>query len=170
MAAAVAKGNCDPFTSRELPCEAGDSITYAVNASNPTDFAEAIAFAKKKNIRLVIRNTGHELVIDSQSSKAVAYRALLLTFDGTNLSYLGKSTGRWALSVWTHHMKNTEYFPSYNSAYYNGPAIKFGAGVQVEEAYTAARTYEHLVVAGDCATVGVAGGYLQGLSHSLFFP
>lgn len=63
MAAAVANETCDPFTSRELPCEPGDSITYAVNASGPSDFANAIAFATEKNIRLAIRNTGHELVI-----------------------------------------------------------------------------------------------------------
>lgn len=81
-------------------------------------------------------------------------------------SYLGKSTGRWALSVWTHHMKSSEYIPRYNSSLYFGPAIRLGAGIQVEEAYTAAHALGSLVVGGDCATVGVAGGYLQGLNKS----
>lgn len=64
-------------------------------------------------------------------------------------------------------MKDTEFLPSYTSETYVGPAMKLGAGVQVEEAYTAAHAQGHLVVGGDCATVGVAGGYLQGM---LTFP
>ncbi|EKG18981.1 NAD-dependent epimerase/dehydratase [Macrophomina phaseolina MS6] len=139
MAAAVANRSCDPFTARELPCEPGDSVTYSVNATDALDFAKAISFARAKNIRLVIRNTGHD--------------------------YLGKSTGKWALSVWTHHMKNTEYL-QYNSTFYSGPAIRLGAGIQVEEAYVAARAHNSLVVGGDCDTVGVVGGYLQGGGHS----
>ncbi|KAI3332375.1 isoamyl alcohol oxidase [Xylariaceae sp. AK1471] len=140
MAAAVAAEKCDPFTPRELPCEVGDSVTYAVNATDATDFAKTIAFTTANNIRLVIRNTGHD--------------------------YLGKSTGRWALSVWTHNMKDVKYMSSYNSTWYTGPAMKLGAGIQVEEAYMASHAYNSLVVGGDCATVGVAGGYLQGGGHS----
>lgn len=67
-------------------------------------------------------------------------------------------------------MKDTEYFPSYNGTSYSGPAMKLGAGVQVEEAYTAARTHNNLVVGGDCATVGIAGGYLQGLFRLIIVP
>ncbi|KAI0911768.1 isoamyl alcohol oxidase [Ustulina deusta] len=141
MAASVANESCDPFTVRELPCEAGDSATYSVNATDARDFVQAIAFANRNNIRLVVRNTGHD--------------------------YLGKSTGRWALSVWTHHMKSTKYLPRYNSTRFTGPAMKLGAGIQVEEAYRAAHAYGCLVVGGDCATVGVAGGYLQGGGHSV---
>ena len=37
-------------------------VVYSVNASTPSDFTETIAFAKANNIRLVIRNTGHEYV------------------------------------------------------------------------------------------------------------
>ncbi|KAJ8121642.1 hypothetical protein O1611_g10048 [Lasiodiplodia mahajangana] len=64
--------------------------------------------------------------------------------------YLGKSTGKWALSVWAHHMKNTTYLSTYNSKAYAGPAIKLGAGIQVEEGYRAAHAYDSLVVGGDC--------------------
>lgn len=140
MAAAVANGSCDPFSVRELACEAGETVTYSVNASDASSFAKAISFASAKNIRLVIRNTGHD--------------------------YLGKSTGKWSLSVWTHYMKKAEYL-QYNSTFYTGPAISLGAGIQVEDAYMAAHAYNSLVVGGDCATVGVVGGYLQGGGHSV---
>lgn len=51
----------------------------------------------------------------------------------------------------------------YHSKFYTGPAIKLNAGMQVEEAYEAAHAYDSVVVGGDCATVGVVGGYLQGM-------
>ena len=40
-------------------------VSYSVNASTPSDFSQTIAFAKAKNVRLVIRNTGHEYVATS---------------------------------------------------------------------------------------------------------
>lgn len=63
-------------------------------------------------------------------------------------------------------MKDTKYLSAYKSPRYSGPAMKVGAGIQVEDAYRAAHSYNHLVVGGDCASVGVAGGYLQGGGHS----
>ncbi|KAI9151459.1 FAD-linked oxidoreductase patO [Paramyrothecium foliicola] len=139
MAPALSGGACHPFSARELPCEPGNAITYSVNATDYTDFVKAIAFARSRNIRLVIRNTGHD--------------------------FLGKSTGKWALSVWTHHMKGAQYL-QWNSTAYNGPAMRLRAGVQVEEAYEAADAHNAMVVGGDCATVGVVGGFLQGGGHS----
>ncbi|KAF4303649.1 hypothetical protein GTA08_BOTSDO14233 [Botryosphaeria dothidea] len=62
-------------------------------------------------------------------------------------------------------MKDIQYM-NYTSANCSGPAIKLGAGIQVEEAYEAAHQRAALVVGGDCATVGVVGGYLQGGGHS----
>lgn len=62
MAPAVANETCDPFTPQSRHCTLGNMVVYSVNASRPSDYSATIAFAKKKNIRLVIRNTGHEYV------------------------------------------------------------------------------------------------------------
>lgn len=59
MAPFFANQSCDPFQPRERPCELGNYVRYAVNASGASDIQRAIAFATSKNIRLVIRNTGH---------------------------------------------------------------------------------------------------------------
>lgn len=59
MAPFFANQSCDPFQPRERPCELGNYVRYAVNASGPADVQKAIAFAASKNIRFVIRNTGH---------------------------------------------------------------------------------------------------------------
>ncbi|KAF2636139.1 isoamyl alcohol oxidase [Massarina eburnea CBS 473.64] len=140
MAAAVANKTCNPFTARDTSCALGNMVSYAVNASSSADFASAIKFASKNNIRLVIRNTGHD--------------------------YLGKSTGAHALSIWTHHLKDITFLDYTANSHYHGPAFKLLAGVQVVEAYAAADAHGMVIVGGDCPTVGVAGGYLQGGGHS----
>jgi hypothetical protein len=80
-------------------------------------------------------------------------------------SYLGKSTGAGALSIWTHNIKNIE-FHNYTSPQYSGSAVKLGAGVQGFEAYAAADKRGFVIVGGECATVGPVGGYTQGGGHS----
>lgn len=64
MAPAVANQSCNPFTPEDQPCTLGNVVLYSVNATEPSDFSKAIVFAKKKNIRLAIRNTGHEYDAD----------------------------------------------------------------------------------------------------------
>lgn len=43
-------------------CTIGDQPWYTVNATEPRDVAKGILFAKKHNIRLVVRNTGHDII------------------------------------------------------------------------------------------------------------
>ncbi|GAP85605.2 putative FAD binding domain-containing protein [Rosellinia necatrix] len=135
MAAIFANMSCDPFTARDAPCRIGTYVPYAVNASGAADYKTTIAFAKAHNIRLVIRNTGHD--------------------------YMGKSTGAGALALWTHYIKGTHIF-DYSSPSYSGKAMKIGAGVVAGEAQQAATAEGYVVVEGDCETVGIAGGYTQG--------
>ncbi|OTB04409.1 hypothetical protein M426DRAFT_11556 [Hypoxylon sp. CI-4A] len=135
MASFFANSSCDPFTPRDAQCVVGAYVSYAVKASSASDYIDTIAFAKKHNIRLVIRNTGHD--------------------------YMGKSTGAGALAIWTHHIKDISIL-DYASPGYTGKAMKIGAGVQAYEAQDVARTNGLVVVEGDCPSVGIAGGYTQG--------
>jgi hypothetical protein len=43
-------------------CELGPAPVYTINATEPEQVAAGIAFAQNKNIRLVIRNTGHDIL------------------------------------------------------------------------------------------------------------
>ncbi|PQE21481.1 FAD binding domain-containing protein [Rutstroemia sp. NJR-2017a BBW] len=135
MAAFFANMSCDPFTPRDAQCITGTYVPYAVNASGVTDYRSTLAFATENNIRLVIRNTGHD--------------------------YMGKSTGAGALALWTHHIKDRSIL-DYRSPAYMGKAMKIGAGVQASEAQATANAEGYVVVEGDCPTVGIAGGYTQG--------
>ncbi|KAG0638224.1 hypothetical protein HOY80DRAFT_190610 [Tuber brumale] len=141
MAPFYANRSCDPFTPIDSPCQVGAYVRYAINVTGPEDIIAGIEFAKKNNVRLVIRNTGHD--------------------------YLGKSSGPGSLSLWTHHLKDIKYIPNYKSEAYCGPALKLGAGVQGSEAYAAANENGVLVVGGLCPSVGIAGGYIQGGGHSI---
>ena len=82
-------------------------------------------------------------------------------------SYLGKSTGKGSLSLWTHNLKSISFL-NYSSPHYTGPAIKMGAGVQGYEAYSAANARGLHVVGGECPTVGISGGFTSGGGHSSF--
>ena len=81
-------------------------------------------------------------------------------------SFLGKSTGKGALSLWTHNLDTLELLPSYNSSFYTGPALKMGAGVQGANAASFASKHGYRLVIGSCPSVGLAGGYAQGGGHS----
>lgn len=139
MAPFFANQSCDPWTPRERPCELGTYVRYAVNATGPDHIAAAINFAREKNVRLVIRNTGHD--------------------------YLGRSTGAGGLAVWTHYLKEITTV-QWDDADFTGTALKLGAGVQGYEMLQAATALGRVAVGGECPTVGVAGGYTQSGGHS----
>lgn len=62
MASLWANQSCDPFRGRDAQCVIGTYVQYAVNASDVDQISKTVEFAKEKNIRFVIKNTGHELV------------------------------------------------------------------------------------------------------------
>lgn len=130
--------SCSPFTAQNASCVLGNIAAYAINVSSAEDVAAGLRFAKQKNIRLSIKNTGHD--------------------------FLGRSAGQGSLALWTHNLKAIS-FRNYTSPQYKGPAIKLGAGVQAFEAYAAADKQGLRVTGGFCPTVGLAGGYVQGAGH-----
>jgi FAD/FMN-containing dehydrogenase len=62
MQSFIANQRCDPFSSRSTPCQLGNYVQYAVNVSSAADVQATVRFARTNNIRLVVRNTGHEYV------------------------------------------------------------------------------------------------------------
>ena len=135
MAPFWANMSCDPFLPRDSRCIVGTYVQYAVNATRIEDFQTTVVWARERNLRLVVRNTGHD--------------------------YIGKSTGAGTLSIWTHYLKSFNVI-DHASSYYTGKAIKVGAGVEIEEANTMAHAQRLTVVGGNCPTVGLAGGFTQG--------
>lgn len=60
MQAYFANQSCDPFTPQAQPCTLGNYVSYAVNVSCEADVVAALLFANTFNIRVLVRNTGHE--------------------------------------------------------------------------------------------------------------
>lgn len=88
MAPFFANQSCDPFTSRWTPCNLGTYVDYAINVTDVSDISKGIAFATKHNIRLVIRNTGHELVFQLNSLPSLPHCTNLGTAIWGNLQEL----------------------------------------------------------------------------------
>ncbi|AXA34315.1 FAD-binding oxidoreductase [Francisella adeliensis] len=114
---------------------------YAVEAKNTNDVVKAVNFARKNNLRLVIKGAGHD--------------------------YLGRSSSKDALMIWTHNMRdisyNEHFHPANCSKDKEYTAVTVGAGTRWLEAYNNVTNIHHKYVqGGGCTTVGAAGGFTQG--------
>ncbi|KAI8305290.1 FAD-linked oxidoreductase ZEB1 [Colletotrichum sp. SAR11_240] len=114
--------------------------SYVLNATNVAQIQLAVNFARNLNLRLIVKNKGHD--------------------------FSGKSAGAGALSVWTHHLQGIQYLGAsfkHGTSGYQGPAFKIGSGVTMLDYYDAADK-EGLQVVGGIArkTIGVGGGYVAG--------
>ncbi|KAI0370333.1 FAD-binding domain-containing protein [Pilatotrama ljubarskyi] len=142
---------CYLNTSLGQPCDQGSVSVVGVDARTVEDIQAGVKFAAKHDLRLAVKNTGHD--------------------------YLGRSDARGSFVIWTHHLKNITVSPSFrptgapsNEAYEG--AMTFGAGVQWHEAYAAANASGRVLVGGvsEGGSVGAAGGWLQGGGHSALSP
>ena len=68
-----------------IPCGQGSVPPVGVDARSESDIQAAVNFANQHNLKLVVKNTGHDL--------------------------LGRSTARGGFLIWTHHMNQTVYNP-----------------------------------------------------------
>ncbi|KAJ5463258.1 FAD-bindingtype 2 [Penicillium sp. IBT 31633x] len=126
-------------------CILGPAPVYTINATEPAELAAGIEFAQKNNVRLVIRNTGHDM--------------------------LGKSEGYAGLQIWIKYIQkgidfHETYAPSDKCGDWTGSALTIGGGYVWEEAYEVAFKNNVTVVGGGDPTVGCIGGYTQGGGHS----
>ncbi|KAJ3458156.1 hypothetical protein MRS44_012265 [Fusarium solani] len=131
---------CMPSENPTGDCTLGGFPSYVIDARNVAHIQLAINFARTLNLRLVVKNTGHD--------------------------FNGRSVGAGALSIWTHRFKSIQYFRSFKAGSWSGPALKVGAGVVGFELYEAAEKYGVTAVGGEGMSVGYAGGYLAGGGHS----
>src|SRR5450432_4000404 len=110
---------------------------YAVAAESGDDVAAAVHFARKHNLRLVVKGGGH--------------------------SYQGNSNAADSLMIWTRKMNSILVYDSFvpEGSAMNGPgvpAVTVGAGAIWGYVYDMVSTkHGRYVQGGGCLTVGVAG-------------
>ncbi|RDW65102.1 FAD-binding protein-1 [Coleophoma cylindrospora] len=121
-------------------CIVGALPQYVVNATLEEHISTAVAWATSYNIRIVVKGTGHDMN--------------------------GRSSGAFALSIWTHNFNNI----SFNSAWpvpgsnMTADVIIAGSGNNWQRVYIAAEAVGKLIVGGGATTVGL-GGFIQGGGH-----
>ncbi|TDZ32126.1 FAD-linked oxidoreductase ZEB1 [Colletotrichum spinosum] len=127
------------LTRSNATCSQGGHPSYVVKATNVAQIQLAVNFARNLNLRLNVKNKGHD--------------------------FNGKSTGAGALSVWTHHLQDIQYLGSefeHAASGYKGTAFKIGSGVTMLDFYNAADKEGLQVVGGIARTIGFGGGYIAG--------
>ncbi|EAU82898.1 FAD binding domain-containing protein [Coprinopsis cinerea okayama7 len=133
---------CLPTENPNDSCTLGYVPEYVIMAQNRQHVKAGVDFARMNNLRLIIRNTGHD--------------------------FMGRSTGYGALAINTHNLKQVTFHDRWNGpGGYTGSAVTVGAGVQGRELWYQlnARNPPLAVVTGECPTVGFAGGFIQGGGH-----
>ena len=139
---------CYVESSRSVPCGQGRVSLYSAEVESAADIQATVEFASKYNIKLAIKNTGHD--------------------------FLGRSSAPDSLQISTYKMKSvtvvnnfTPSVPAGTNAPPGVKAVTVGAGVQLHDMYAYLGTQGVMVVGGSSNTVGIAGGYIQGGGHSL---
>lgn len=130
--------SCSPFLGPDGTCTLGNLASYAINVTSADEIATGIRFARDNNIRITIKNTGHD--------------------------FLGRSAGRGSLALWTSNMRDVTFL-NYSSPVYTGPAARIGAGVIDSDLLPTASAQGYRVMGGSCSTVGTTGGFTQGRGH-----
>ncbi|KAL8965829.1 MAG: hypothetical protein Q9183_003668, partial [Haloplaca sp. 2 TL-2023] len=127
-------------------CTLGDQPVYTVNATEAADVAKGILFARRRNIRLVIRDTGHDL--------------------------LRRSTGYGSLQVWIRYLRTgitfqERFTPSGKcpKSTWTGSAFKIGGGYTWSDILQEAADRNVIVVGGGTPVSPHPSGWMQGGGH-----
>ncbi|KAI1186620.1 FAD binding domain-containing protein [Nemania serpens] len=130
----------DPLTVLTMWPEGDTYYASVVNVTTVKQIQAAVNFARNKNLRLVVKNTGHD--------------------------FIGRSTGFGALSIWTHWLKQFEFLPEFSIGEYRGMAARVGAGLESWELFAYMARYNMTVPVAGPYTVGAYGGWITGGGHS----
>ncbi|PPR04232.1 hypothetical protein CVT24_013335, partial [Panaeolus cyanescens] len=142
---------CDPFGDVNDTCFQGRVPWGVVNVTSIADIQKTVKFASQHNLKLIVKNTGHE--------------------------NLGRSFGQKSIMLWTHNMQEIKFSNSFVPK--NAPsgtqgvtAVTIEPGVQWGTLYRAVAEKGQLVVGGIGAggSVGAGGGWPMGGGHSVLSP
>ncbi|KAJ8123346.1 hypothetical protein ONZ43_g688 [Nemania bipapillata] len=129
------------------PCSGAGYPAYVVNATTAMDIKLSLDFARKHNVRVVVKSTGHD--------------------------FQGRSQAPGALSIWVHHMQSYKAHDAFRPTGCNFTidthAVTVGGGSQLGGIYEELDKINRTIVAGNSKSVSV-GGFLTGGGHSILSP
>ncbi|KAJ7898513.1 FAD binding domain-containing protein [Mycena olivaceomarginata] len=133
----------EPCNITEAPignCSLGGFPVYIVNATTVKHVQLGVNFARNKEIRLVVKNTGHD--------------------------FAGRSVGAGALSVWLHNLQGQKFISDFSGSNYRGPAARIAGGTQGWQVYNFMADNNISIVAPSESTVAILGGFTAVGGHS----
>ncbi|KAK1753223.1 putative fad binding domain-protein [Echria macrotheca] len=130
---------CLPAANATGNCTLGGYPVYVVNATTVKQVQATVNFARNKNIRLVIKNTGHD--------------------------FGGRSVGAGSISLWTHHLQEFQTLREFTKSNYSGTAAQFGSGLEQWELFNNMYRYNITMVGGGLRSIGANGGWFAGGGH-----
>ncbi|KAL4733970.1 hypothetical protein BDV11DRAFT_175203 [Aspergillus similis] len=139
--------DCDLNSPREAPCTQGRIPVYAVLAESVEEVQEAVRFARDRNLRVVVRNTGHNALGQSSAPGSLQINTSLLKRIEPVSDFIPQGTG---VSV--------------------GQAATLGAGVLALELAQVGLDQGFTAIMGLCNNVGSVGGFIQGGGIGLLGP
>ncbi|KAM0251884.1 hypothetical protein ACHAQJ_007997 [Trichoderma viride] len=121
-------------------CSLGRLAPYYIDVGQVSHISAALRFARQHNIRISIKNTGHD--------------------------FFGRAAVPNSLGIWTHNLNNMSFhqdFTASNCPSANGRNIgEMGAGVIAGDAYRFFNLHGMDITGGYEESVGIAGGFGQG--------
>lgn len=139
-----------PLVSMAAPsnasCGQGSISPHYVKISCADDVKATFAYAQRTKQTLSIKNSGHD--------------------------YLGRSSLKGSLALWTRHLDNMGYNPNFIAQgcapdTQTHAAMTLGAGVNMNQAYIFADKNNATFVGGSSPTVGASGGFIMTGGHGL---
>ncbi|KAJ0347408.1 hypothetical protein KNSL1_006460 [Colletotrichum chrysophilum] len=128
-------------------CTIGNSPVFAVNVTDEEHISKAVEFAKKNNIRVVIKSTGHD--------------------------FLQRSTGYGSLSIWLqNYRKGFNFHDDFQvvnecpKSDWKGSALTITGAYSWSDIYPTAFEKNLIVVGGNNRGPCATGGWTQGGGHS----
>ena len=130
----------DPEETLYSNCSLGRLASYYIDVLNASHISAALQFAKAHNVRISIKNTGHD--------------------------FFGRSSVPNSLAIWTHNLNSQQFYQNFTAS--NCPSAdghnigEIGAGVVAGDAYRFFNSHGMDITGGFEESVGLAGGFGQG--------
>lgn len=129
----------DPTVELFPTCSLGTLASYYVDVQEASHISATLRFSKEHNLRISIKNTGHD--------------------------FAGHSVGPNTLAIWTHNLSKMSFHRNFTAArcpIANGHNIgELGAGVVAGDAYRYFGEHGMDITGGYEESVGLAGGFAQ---------
>ncbi|KAG0602850.1 hypothetical protein M758_10G046600 [Ceratodon purpureus] len=128
-------------------CHQGRVPVRGVRVEDVDDVQNAIRFATRHNLRIVVKSSGHD--------------------------FLGRSAAAGSFLIWMHKLRNITIHDSWAGAcglHREAAAVTVVGGVPWGEVYDALEGTGYIAVGGMSLTVSAAGGFVQGGGHGALSP